>query len=135
MNEFDDIIHLSRPVSKKHPPMPLLNRAAQFGAFRALTGHEESIKEEARLTDTQLEIGIEKTEELNLRIQVAKELLPCRPLVVVTHFVPDEKKDGGKYVKFKGNLRIIDNTLKLLIFTDGTKIPFSSLYDLEIIKD
>ena len=48
-NKYDDIIHLPHHVSRKHPQMPLLDRAAQFAPFAALTGHESAIKEIARL--------------------------------------------------------------------------------------
>ena len=42
-DNYEDIIHLPRPVSKKHPPMPLRDRAAQFMPFAALTGYEDAI--------------------------------------------------------------------------------------------
>lgn len=44
-HRYDDIIGLSRPVSKKHRPMPLEERAAQFAPFAALTGYTEAVKE------------------------------------------------------------------------------------------
>lgn len=37
--KYDDIINLPRPVSSKHPPMPMSDRAAQFSPFAALTGY------------------------------------------------------------------------------------------------
>ncbi len=46
---YDDIINLSHHVSDKHPQMPLLDRAAQFSPFAALTGHTEAIKETERI--------------------------------------------------------------------------------------
>ena len=42
---YDDIICLPHHVSKKHYPMPLLSRAAQFAPFAALTGHYDALKE------------------------------------------------------------------------------------------
>ena len=39
---------MPHPVSQKHPPMPLKDRAAQFMPFAALTGHTAAIKETAR---------------------------------------------------------------------------------------
>lgn len=46
-DKYDDIIELEHPISCKHPRMSLHERAAQFGAFAALTGHEEAIEETA----------------------------------------------------------------------------------------
>ena len=50
-NNYDDIINMPRPVSKKHPPMPLENRAAQFAPFAALTGYDKAIDEVNRQID------------------------------------------------------------------------------------
>ena len=36
MSEYDDIINLPHPVSKKHPQMSMMARAAQFAPFAAL---------------------------------------------------------------------------------------------------
>ena len=47
---YDDIIHLPHPVSKTHPRMSMIERAAQFSPFAALTGYGAAIKETARLT-------------------------------------------------------------------------------------
>ena len=46
--DYRDIIHLPPHKSKKHPSMPLYNRAAQFSPFAALTGHSDIIKETER---------------------------------------------------------------------------------------
>jgi len=45
MNKYDDIINLPHPVSKKHPQMSMMARAAQFASFSALTGYEDAISE------------------------------------------------------------------------------------------
>ena len=47
-DDYKDILDLPRPVSKKHTPMPRINRAAQFAPFAALTGYESAIEETAR---------------------------------------------------------------------------------------
>ena len=38
---YEDIINLPHPVSKRHKPMPVEDRAAQFAPFAALTGHKD----------------------------------------------------------------------------------------------
>lgn len=35
MNKYEDMLDMKRPVSKKHPPMPIKDRAAQFAPFAA----------------------------------------------------------------------------------------------------
>ena len=43
--KYAHIIDLLHHVSKKHLPMPLAGRAAQFSPFAALTGLDEAIEE------------------------------------------------------------------------------------------
>jgi hypothetical protein len=56
MGNYDDIINLTRPISK-HPKMSLYQRSAQFAPFAALTGYEEQVKETARLTEQKYDIS------------------------------------------------------------------------------
>lgn len=46
-NNYEDIINIDyeKIKSKRHPQMSILNRAAQFAPFAALTGHGEAIEE------------------------------------------------------------------------------------------
>ena len=55
--EYDDIIHLPHHISKSRPHMDLIDRAAQFAPFAALTGHADAIKETERLTIERIELG------------------------------------------------------------------------------
>lgn len=44
-DEYDDIINLPHHVSKRHPQMSMLARAAQFAPFAAVTGHNDATRE------------------------------------------------------------------------------------------
>ena len=48
---YEDIINLPHHVSKTRPQMSMIDRAAQFSPFAALTGYDAAIKETGRLTD------------------------------------------------------------------------------------
>ena len=61
--KYEDIINLPHPVSKRHKPMPVENRAAQFAPFAALTGHQAAIEEAARVTDVRMELDEEMKEQ------------------------------------------------------------------------
>lgn len=128
---YDDIIHLPHPTSSKHPRMPMLDRAAQFSPFAALSGHEDAIVETARLTDCKLELAEDQKRELDRKMMALIPLLPEHPEVVVTHYIPDFVKEGGAYLTFTGNLKKIDPIDHTLYFTDGTLIAPEDVFSLD----
>lgn len=129
-HRYDDIINLPHHVSKKHPPMSLLNRAAQFSPFAALTGHKEAIQETARLTDSFIELSEDRKEQLDEQIQRIRENLELEPEIEAVYFQPDEKKDGGAYVTICGRVKRISGYERRIIFTDGTVLPIDYLFSI-----
>ena len=96
-HRYDDIIHLRRPDSPGHPRMPMIERAAQFSPFAALTGYEDAIEEEARLTEEKIDPGEERLSALNERLSLLRQRAGERPAIRVVRFQKDEKKAGGAY--------------------------------------
>lgn len=47
-HNYDDIIGMEHPTSKRHPRMSMHDRAAQFSPFAALTGYGDAIDETVR---------------------------------------------------------------------------------------
>lgn len=126
---YDDIINLPHYVSKKHPQMSIEARSAQFAPFSALTGYDEAIKETARLTDKRIEIDDGLKVVLNNKLQYILENLKLKPEIILTYFVYDDKKIGGKYVEKIGIVKKIDMVEQYVMLIDKTKIPV-----LEIIN-
>ena len=58
-SQYADIIDLPHHVSKRHPQMPLLDRAAQFGSYAALRGYDAAVKETIKKSIQQTEAYIE----------------------------------------------------------------------------
>ncbi len=142
MKKYDDIINLPYKKSTARKQMSILDRAAQFAPFAALTGHDEAIQETARLTNKKIYLDEYEIEELNRKILKLKDQEEISPKISVTYFVPDLKKDGGEYVTKSGNLKRIKDTEQAIVFTDGSVIeieniieiiPFSLQEDLNII--
>ena len=131
MGNYDDIIDLPHPTSKRHPPMPVADRAAQFAPFAALTGYEDAIEEAARLTDEQEELGEDAKQELNEKLRLLMACAEQHPELTVTYFEPDAKKAGGRYVTFTGCLKRIQVVAQTIEFTSGRKIPIASVLDIE----
>ena len=127
---YDDIIHLSRPVSKKHPPMPMAKRAAQFLPFAALSGFEGEIAEAARLTEAARSLGEDALAALDEQLALLRQRLPDQPEITITRFVPDEKKAGGHYETLTGQVRRLDEIDRALILTDGTKVDLDAIVEL-----
>ncbi len=53
--KYDDLLLLPHHVSATRPKMSLIDRAAQFSPFAALTGYDAAIKETARQTAISME--------------------------------------------------------------------------------
>ena len=128
--DYSDIINLPHHVSRNHPPMPMMNRAAQFAPFAALTGYEAVIQETGLLTDEFIELCDDDKERLNQKIADLMEKTEEHPSVTVTYFKPDSRKAGGSYATISGRLKSMDEIQHILFLEDGTAIPFNCISDI-----
>ena len=126
---YDDIINLPHHVSKKHPQMSIIDRAAQFSPFAALTGHGEAIDETARFTDRKIELDESRKEITDQKLRIISECGDSLQVEVIC-FVPDKRKDGGEYVSVCGTVRKIDGITREITMSDGRIIPIENIYDV-----
>ena len=133
--KYDDIINLSHHVSSRHPQMPMMNRAAQFSPFAALTGYEDAVRETARLTDEKIELDEYEKEELDRKIQWLGSHLDEHIPVSITYFQPDDKKVGGAYEEIIDTIRKINVYEHEILLTKGTKIPIMNILLMDFILD
>ena len=134
---YADIIDLPHHEPKTRMRMPRSNRAASFSPFAALSGYDDAVKETARLTDRQIEIGEDTKIALNERLRIAMEQIENHPVITVTYFMADSRKNGGAYVKHTGVIKKIDECERKVIFKDRTAIPIDNIYEMdgEIFKN
>lgn len=66
------------------------------------------------------------------KIQEIQINLNEKPMISITYFLPDLKKDGGEYVTVKGNVKKIDEYNQLIILEDKTEIPIEEIIKLEM---
>lgn len=132
---YDDIIGLPHHVSDRHAHMSGTDRAAQFAPFAALTGHDASIRETARLTDQLMELTEDRKAVLNRILQHLWEHLEERPDVTITYFLPDCKKSGGAYVSTTGRIIKFQQNQRLIVMEDQTAIPIDSVYDVQLLSE
>ncbi len=132
LQPYNDIITRPHYVSAVRPHMSRRNRAAQFAPFAALTGYEDAVSETARLTSRKGELTEDETAHLDEQLQLLQDRISERPLVTVTCFVPDARKEGGSYETFSGHVRRIDEYERVMILTDGRRLELSEICSIMI---
>ena len=130
MSRYDDIIHLPHHVSKTRKPMPMINRAAQFAPFAALTGHDEAIAETARQTALRRILSSDEQEILSKRLAYAISHIGKRSNLTFIYFIPDTQKEGGRYVNTTGILRAYDDFEKRIVLEDGTVVLVETIVSI-----
>lgn len=121
---------MNRPKSK-YPKMSMLDRAAQFAPFAALTGHKEAILEQQRITQTKRILSNEEKLRINEKIIELMNLkLKCR----ITYFEKDQKKSGGKYYTATYTFKRLDELNKTLIFKENAQIQIDDIVDIEVLE-
>lgn len=130
-HKYDDIIGLPHPISVKHRQMAREDRAAQFSPFAALTGYDEAISETQRLTETKKELDEDVKTRLNEKIAVLATRIAEHPVVKITYFKEDGKKEGGAYLTIVGAVRKVKEFEKILQMEDGTEIPLADVSGIE----
>lgn len=131
MGKYDDIINLPHHTSSKRPRMSMIDRAAQFSPFAALTGYDAAIKETARLTDRRIELDEYSKAALDERLRMIHDHIKENPEITITYFQPDERKAGGAYLSVIGSIKKIDNYERSVIMQDGQKIPIEEIMEIE----
>lgn len=134
---YDDIIDLPHPVSKKRPQMSVIDRAAQFSPFAALTGYDAAVKETARLTDKRLELDEYEIAMLNDKLRIISEQLAERPEISITFFLPDAKKAGGAYITATGAVKKLLTHEHAVVMENDKIIPIEEIIDIkgDIFRD
>lgn len=130
-NNYDDIINQPHHISPRHPRMSMSDRAAQFAPFAALTGYGDVIKETARLTDQKPELSESEKSELDYKLRMACDFPVEKPTIILTYFVPDQKKDGGSCRTISGKIKKIDDYQKQIILEDRTRIDIDCILNID----
>ncbi len=147
--QYEDMLYFKHPVSSTHPPMDIMDRAAQFSPFAALSGYGDAVKETARQTERKQELDEyekaaldEQLHELEAQMRGGKlsgmqsagagvqaacvqlaggSSAEPQPQVTITYFVPDEHKEGGAYRTITGAVKKIDYYARRIIMENGTQ--------------
>jgi len=128
-HQYDEIINLQHHVSSNRVHMSILDRAAQFSPFAALTGFEGAIKETARLTDRRIELDEGAKTILDEKLRIIQEQLSRQQEIEIVFYRPDEMKAGGSYISLMGTVKKIIG-YEVVLMQDGTRIPIKEIIDI-----
>ena len=128
---YEDIVNLPPHISENHSQPTMKDRAARFAPFAAITGYEEMVLEEARVTEERIDLDEGTLSLLNEKLNMIQEFLDEEPEVTITYFEPDKKKSGGAYVSITGLVKRIDEYERLVIMKDGKKINIEDIYGIQ----
>ena len=138
---YADIIDLPHHQSTARKHMSLYDRAAQFASYKALSGYEDMVIEEARSVDSEIELSENEISIINAVIGEISERTANgdHPTVSVTYFKPDHHKKGGSYETLTAIVKKFDPTDKKLIFygsddIEDKRIPTADIPVSRIIK-
>lgn len=121
---------MDRPKSK-YPKISMLDRAAQFAPFAALTGHKEAILEQQRITQTKRILSNEEKLRINEKII---ELMNLKSKCRITYFEKDRTKSGGQYMESVLSFKRLDELNKTLFFKENIQIQIEDIVDIEVLE-
>lgn len=134
-HDYDDILHLPRPVSRRHTRMSMVERGAQFSPFAALVGYERVLAESARLTQEETFLDEDSQELLDRKLRFIGEHLGRLGQIRFLCYQPDETKPGGSYVALTGTVKKINLYRRCLVLEDGQEIDMEDIRAIDGVED
>lgn len=129
--KYKDIINLPPHKSKTRRQMSMIDRAAQFSPFAALTGHDDAISETGRIVYEKTDLDENAKSVLNEKLQMISDFIDDSPVATVTYYKPDSRKKGGAYVSYTGNVIKIDINRRVIVFSDMSEIVIDDISEIE----
>ena len=132
---YADIIDHPHWEPKEHIRMSLYDRTPQFASYKALSGYEDMVAEETRLTDTELTLEEHALNLLNQKIALISDAIEAGypPLLSFTVFVPDQTKSGGAYVDVTDTVKRLDMTMRKFILASTRASGLNETIDFDKI--
>lgn len=129
MNDYSKIIDHPHYRSRKRKPMSMMQRAAQFSPFAALSGYDEAVNETMRVTKSKRLLDDDARNDIDRTLRLA--LLSHKP-VRITYYVPDPSKPGGSYITFTGCIHQVYMLEDVVVMDDGSAILMYNITDVSL---
>ena len=127
---YADLLDLPAPRSRRHPPMSMEKRAAQFLPFSVLNGYGEALQETARQPRQRPGPDEERQRAIDEALRSLERREAEGPALSASVFVEDGTRQGGTAVRVTGKLRRLDSVRRLLLMEDGRAVPIDDLLSL-----
>ena len=128
---YSDIMDHPHYQSKTRSHMSMLQRAAQFAPFAALSGYDDAIAETMRVTEERIVLSEDRIDTLNEQLSDLYERIREHPAADITFFRKDPFKEGGSYETVSGKLKKIDRISRCIIMENDTVIQIEDIIEIE----
>ncbi|MGN0635580.1 MAG: hypothetical protein ACI4I5_05095 [Acutalibacteraceae bacterium] len=135
IEKYWDILDLPHHVSATRAHRTMVERAAQFSPFAALTGYEDAIEETGRRTENMVQLDEDAIALLDEQLRQVVDRIREQPTVEMTFFQPDVRKEGGSYVTLTAQIRKLDPIARTLTTVQGRTVPIDSLVSLSVLSE
>ena len=65
-----------------------------------------------------------------MKIKILQNNISSNPKVEITYFIPDERKNGGKYITINNNIEKIDKYKEQFTMQNGLKIDIKEILNI-----
>lgn len=124
------LLSAPRHVSRRHPQMPLRERAAQFAPFAALSGYGEAIDEAAAAPLPEWDPDDDERQALEDTIRRLAAMPRARRHVEICT-VQRKKDTGTRYMNISGCVRSIDETARTLTMEGNTIVSLDAIVSIQ----
>jgi len=135
---YSDIIDLPHHISPVRKHMSISDRAAQFSSYKALSGYEDMIFEEARLVEEETHLEEDDLEKLDRKLNIISDMTEkgVVPVAAFTVFEQDDKKEGGRYVNITDEVKKVDRVYqKVILKSTAGRSGMNRTLDIKTIID
>lgn len=135
-HRYDDMLELPHPISRKHPPMNPISRAAQFSPFAALTGFDDEIASTWHHRCSRIQLSDEEMAEVNRVLGTVRR----GDSVTITFFHSDPGTDGsggfaeGEYWTLSGQITRMDSIFRNMRIDTAGEFLDIDFQDILVIR-
>ena len=110
----------------------ITNKADNWEMRNIVNGYEDIINKSRPVNNRHKRMSnYERAAQFNNKFAILRRNIAGQPVVTITYFVKDLRKDGGEYVTISGVIKKIDDYQKIIVMQDNIIISIDDIADIK----